>query len=372
MDRPAERVKFRLLAALSLVGSLMVGAGCRAADAQPQAMGPMPVGLLELVPKPIADADEYLASLSSRRSLTLYAQVTGYVSAIRVRPGTTVKKGQLLIEIDPRQAAATLRSLMATEATRTADLTFAVRSESAGRELAREGVVSQLEYEQRVAQRAAAEAQVAAAQAEVQAQAQLLAFHRISAPTDGVLGDVPVKLGDYVTQQTRLTSIDQSNLVEAYVYVPVEKIEDLQAGSSIALTRYDGSALCEERPSFVAREVSVDTQSVLVKIVCENAGDLRTAQVLKARVIWKRKPGLTVPTAVVTRLAGQHFVFVARQARQGLIAKQVPVRLGDIQENEYVVLGGLAPGDRVVSSNVQKLRDGMPIAAAPPNPAPSR
>jgi multidrug efflux pump subunit AcrA (membrane-fusion protein) len=104
---------------------------------------------------------------------------------------------------------------------------------------------------------------------------------------------------------------------------------------------------------------------VLVKAACPNAGGLYTAQVLKARIIWARHPGLTVPTAVVSRLASQHFVFVARRGAGGVLAKQTPIDVGAIVGNEYVVLGGLSAGDEIVASSLQKIRDEMPIAALP-------
>src|SRR5437763_15882 len=89
---------------------------------------------------------------------------------------------------------------------------------SSGCHGAEAGLLSDLEYQQRRSLRAVAEADVKAGEAQVQAQADLLRYYRIAAPSDGTLGDVPVKIGDYVTPQTRLTSVDQDNLVEAYVY----------------------------------------------------------------------------------------------------------------------------------------------------------
>jgi RND family efflux transporter MFP subunit len=354
-----------LLATAWIISLLVSTAGCQSAAAKQDGFGPLPVRLLKLERKPIADQDEYLASLTSRRSLTLYSQVTGYVRAIRVKPGQTVKKGDLLVEIDPRQESANLRALMAVLATRRATLDYAARNDDSSRELVKTGVIGQLDYQQKRSQRAVAEADVQAAEAQVQAQSELLSFYRIVAPTDGLIGDIPVKVGDHVSAQTRLTSVDQNNLIEAYVYVPVAKLRSLAPESTIALLTDDGKVLCEEKPSFVSSDVNVDTQSVLVKANCSNAGDLRTAQVLKARMIWSTRPGLTVPTAVVSRMAGQPFVYLARPGANGLVARQAPIQTGAIVDNDYVVTAGLEPGAEVVASSLQKIRDGMPIAPLP-------
>src|SRR5688572_22877267 len=111
------------IAAPALVAAL---SGCRGVEAQPQAAPPLPVNVVRLTEKPIADEDDYLASLTSRRSITLYSQVSGYIRKIPSKPGDKVKQGALLIEVDPGQHAATLKSLAATLETRKVARDFAV------------------------------------------------------------------------------------------------------------------------------------------------------------------------------------------------------------------------------------------------------
>jgi RND family efflux transporter MFP subunit len=264
-----------------------------------------------------------------------------------------------------------LKSLAAGLETRKATRDFAVHNDESSKNLAESGLLSDLDYQQRRSQRAVAEADVKAAEAQVQAQSELLRYYRITAPSDGTMGDVPVKIGDYVTPQTRLTSVDQDNLVEAYVYIPIGKAAAIQTETKVALLGEDGQVMCEEKPSFVSPQVNVDTQTVLVKTICPNDGRLRTAQVLKARMIWSRRPGLTVPTVDVTRQAGQYFVFVVEPGEGGaLIARQKPITVGAIQGNEFVVTGGLTPGVEIVGSSIQKIHDGSAIARLPPEPQP--
>jgi RND family efflux transporter MFP subunit len=309
----------------------------------------------------VTDFDQYLASLTSRRSITLYPQVAGYVRAIRVRPGDPVKAGALLVVIDPGQQAPTLKSLEANLQTKRAALAYAIQNDEASRDLVKAGLIGQLDYEQRHSQRLAAEADVQAAEAQVQAQADLLRFYHITAPSDGVVGDVPVKIGDYVNQQTRLTSVDQDKLVEAYIYIPITKANGIKPDTTIQLVDERGTVVCEQNPSFISPQVSVDTQTVLVKTICPNEGVLRAAQVLQSRVIWSRRPGVTIPTAAVTRQSGQYFAFVVERGPQGAVARQRPIEVGGIEGNEFVVVKGLTPGTEVVISNLQKVRDGAPI-----------
>ena len=357
------------LAVLALLASL--ASGCRAAEGgpPPTGAGALPVKTRKLAAKTVTDFDEYLASLTSRRSITLYPQVSGYVRAIGVKPGEKVRAGSLLVEIDPGQQAATLRSLEANLATRQANLAYAVQNDDSSRDLLKAGVLGRLDYEQRHSQRLAAETDVKAAEAQVQAQGDLLRFYHITAPGDGVVGDVPVKIGDYVNPQTRLTSVDQDKLIEAYVYVPLEKADDVKPDTAIQLVRADGSSICEQTASFVSQQVSVDTQTVLVKTICPNSGDLRAAQVLKARVIWDRRQGVTIPTSAVTRQSGQYFAFVVERGAQGAVVRQQPIDVGPIDGNDFIVKKGLDVGTEVVVTNVQKVRDGAQVSPSDEAPA---
>jgi RND family efflux transporter MFP subunit len=335
------------------------------------------VTVLKLGEQPIVDFDDYLGSLTSRRSISVYPRVSGYVQSIAVKPGAHVTQGARLIDIDPGPQVGTLRNLEATLASRRANLAYAIQDDESSRRLMETGSVSALQYQQRHSQRLAAEGDVRAAQGQVRAQIEQLRFYRITAPADGTVGDVPVKIGDAVTPQTQLTSVASGQRLEAYVYIPVDRVEDLTDESTVALLGEGRGVVCEQKPWFVSPEVDVATQSILLKTICPDTGALRTAQVLTARVTWARHPGLKVPTRAVNRLAGQYFVFIAEHGPQGTVARQRPIAVGSIQANDYIVKSGLSSGEELVTSNVQKIRDGAPIAPTGPqlpggpNPTPA-
>jgi multidrug efflux pump subunit AcrA (membrane-fusion protein) len=88
---------------------------------------------------------------------------------------------------------------------------------------------------------------------------------------------------------------------------------------------------------------------------------IRIMQYIRARIIWSNEPALAVPIVAVSRLAGQHFVFVAEQGEQGVVARQKPVTVGEVSGEDYIVRSGLRAGERIIVSNVQKLGDGVPV-----------
>ncbi len=88
----------------------------------------------------------------------------------------------------------------------------------------------------------------------------------------------------------------------------------------------------------------------------------RNDQVVHLRVVWRQVERTTIPVTAVARLGGQSFVFVAEARGKQFFALQKPVRLGDIEDNNYIVLDGLKPGEKLITSGVQMLADGMPVA----------
>jgi len=329
------------------------------------------VEVVTLADVPIQDSSEYLAQLVSRTQVAIFPQVSGVVTSIFVKPGESVREGASLLQIDPRRESANLSNQVAAKAQREASLALAKRNASRSAALFHEGLVSRQQLEQDESQAAVAEAEVTAQQAVIGAQSAQLDYYRIAAPFEGTVGDIPVKLGDYVGPQTKLTSVDDNKTVEAYVNVPSEQLRLLNDASRVVLLGDDRGAnatLAEAPVSFVAQEANPQTQSVLIKAKFANGGRLRAAQIVRARVVWKTHQGVRVPTLAVTRQSGQYFTFVAVPGAEGSVARQVPVTLGEVDNSTYAVLSGLKAGDQVIVSQIQKLRDGasvVPTAAKP-------
>jgi multidrug efflux pump subunit AcrA (membrane-fusion protein) len=87
----------------------------------------------------------------------------------------------------------------------------------------------------------------------------------------------------------------------------------------------------------------------------------RNAQQVHARVIWSERQMPVIPVTAVSRLSGKLFAFVAEGEGQKAVARQRVIEVGDLVGNNYSVLQGIKPGDKIIVSNVQMLADGMPV-----------
>jgi RND family efflux transporter MFP subunit len=118
---------------------------------------------------------------------------------------------------------------------------------------------------------------------------------------------------------------------------------------------------------FISPRIDADAQAVLTKARFPNTnGNLRDGQYVQSRIVWSKTTGVLVPTTAITRVGGQAFVFVVEQkpdesGKAQQVVSQRPVKLGRLQGNNYVVLEGVKPGDKIATSNILKLRDGAPI-----------
>jgi RND family efflux transporter MFP subunit len=352
----------RRFTTLLLLGAAGACGGGDAATVPAGGPPPAEVRTLTLAPKPIPQTTEYVATIRSRRSATIQPQVEGFVTRIFVRSGDRVRTGQPLIQIDADKQQAAVSSLESARAARAADVAFATQQLQRMQTLLEAGAVSRQELEQAETQFKTAEAQLAAIDAQIRESRVELQYYRVTAPSSGTVGDIPVRVGDRVERSTMLTTIDAAEGLEAYVSVPLEESAGLAIGLPVELLDRDGQVIATNPISFVAPRAENDTQSVLVKsLLRDPPATIRVLQYIRARIVWSREPALAVPVVAVSRVSGQYFVFVAEPAGQGFVARQKPIAVGDLVGEDYLVRGGLAPGERVIVSNIQKIGDGAPV-----------
>lgn len=369
-----------LLCLLTVCGVAASACGGGSSSAQGPQGGPPPAGvkIVTLAQKPIEQASEFIATVQSRRSTTVQPEVDGIVTRIFVKSGQRVTAGAPLVQINADKQQAAVRSTEASRAGTEADVQYWRQQVKRLEALVEAGAISRQEFEQAQNSLRTAEARLAALDAQVREGRVELQYYRVNAPQGGVVGDIPVRTGDRVTTSTVITTIDEKTAVEAYIQVPLDRSPDLRLGLPVQLLDSEGKVVVTNPITFVAPRVDDATQTVLVKSALrEIPPSLRLQQFVRARIVWRSTPGLTVPVTAVSRISGQYFCFVAEQGPNGLVAHQRPIQVGELVGNDYVITGGLKPGDKVITAGIQKIGDGAPVRAdestpnaQPPTPKP--
>lgn len=345
-----------------IVGLAAIGCQKTAAPPPPGGMQAMPVQTARVTLAPVPQSSEYVATIKSRRSATLQPQVDGRLTKIDVSSGDHVKAGQALMAIDPLHQQASVDAQMATERQKKALFDYNTLQIDRQKKLFDAGIISRDIYQQAQQAFDNSKADYESAVASRKVQEEQLSYYSIRAPFDGVVGDIPVHVGDYVSATTMLTTLDENSDLEAYIYVPTERVSQLKSGLEVDLMDTSGKMLEKTKIDFLSPQVDNSLQGILVKAPVHLSPEmLRNAQLVKARIVWSTSPMAVVPVLAVTRQGGQSFVFVARQQGGQFFAAQTPVSLGDTVGNGYSVTSGLNAGDRVIVSSTQFLVNNMPV-----------
>lgn len=394
----------RILLISILFSSLMTLSACNKPPFM-KGMGGVPVESIVINSVPIIQSSVYQATLISRHSVMLQPQVTGQISGIYVKAGEHVKEGQLLVIIDKRKQEAALNSSRAeAESSKAAisqaeSLLYTYLAQKTAIEsnltlnkklydrytalYAKKSVseqdvekytdaynkaksdldVNAVQIQSQKSAIIAAKSNYERALSNIKEQEVQLQYYKISAPYSGIVGDIPVKIGNQVKQETQLLSITQNNPLELNVGLPAEKVFDIKNNLPVEILDNQGNTIEKSKITFVAPNVDTETQTVLTKaIISNNKGVLKSDQSVKVKVIFNQSPGVLVPTSAISHFGGQDFAYLLDKKGEQYFVKQLPVKLGDIQDNKYIVINGIKSGDMIVSTGIQKLMDGAPVS----------
>jgi RND family efflux transporter MFP subunit len=342
--------------------AVLLSSGCSNTEAKQPTPQALPVKTQTISLAPVPRLDEYVATVKSRRSASIQPQVDGSLTQILAKSGDHVRAGQVLMTIDPLKQQATVDQQRSTEAQKKATYDYTQREVERQRQLYQANVSSKQDYELAVQAFENSKADWESSTAARVTQQRQLAYYNLVAPFAGIVGDIPVHIGDYVSPQTLLTTVDENAELEAYIYIPTERASEVRVGLPVQIVKSSGELIEASKINFVSQQVDNSIQGVLVKAPIHASLDrFRNAQLVKARVVWSTSPAPTVPVLAVTRIGGQSFVYISTATDKGTFARQRAVTLGDTIGNDYAVTGGLNPGEKVVISGIQFLIDGTPI-----------
>ena len=351
----------------AVIGLAFSLTACGRPAARTDAPGPtaMPVQVETVALKSVPVSDSYVSTIKSRHSATIQPQVSGNLTQIFVNSGDHVRAGQHMMEIDPRQQQAMVAQQKAIEQQKLAVYEYNEKDIVRQRALFSSGIISKTADQQAEQSYNNAKADYESTVAARKSAEQQLAYYHIVAPFDGVVGDIPVHIGDYVSSTTALTTLDDNTNLEAYIYIPAERSAEVRIGLAVHITDASGKVLDRTKIYFVSPQVDTQLQGILAKANVHASSGLRNDQQVRAQVIWSTALAPTIPVLAVTRVGGQTFVYVAENKGGHFIASQQSVTLGDAIGNFYAVQAGLKAGDRVILSGLQFLVNGAPVQPIP-------
>ena len=204
-------------------------------------------------------------------------------------------------------------------------------------------------------------AEVAAALAEVESWQAEFEETVVVAPFSGVIGDMIVKIGDFVNNGDTMTTVTANQVLSVNLLIPLERLGDLRLGLPVEVSSPEGKVLGMGKVSFISPTVS-DSQTVLVKVdVDNNAGKLQDGQFVQVNLIWEQRQAVVVPMTAVGFEGETRFVYLLEGEGEQQKAKRQIIELGLVKGDMTEVVSGLEPGNNLIVSGIQKLNDGVAV-----------
>ena len=204
-------------------------------------------------------------------------------------------------------------------------------------------------------------AEVAAALAEVDSWQAEFEETVVVAPFAGVIGDMIVKIGDFVNDGDIMTTVTANQVLSVNLLIPLERLGDLWLGLPVEVRSPEGKVLGMGKVSFISPTVS-DSQTVLVKVDVDNSsGKLQDGQFVQTNVIWEQRQAVVVPMTAVGFEGETRFVYLLEREGEEQKARRQIIELGLVKGDMTEVMSGLEPGDNLIVSGLQKLNDGAAV-----------
>ncbi len=369
---------------LALTGALALGlTACKKQQEQP-APPPPDVGVVEAKPQTLPLQRELVGRLSPFRSADVRARVSGVLLKRAYEEGSAVKEGQLLFQIDPAPLRATLASAEAALASARASHANARVAADRARSLAPQNYVSRSDLDNAEAAERTAAAAVQQAQAAVANARISLGYASVTAPIAGLTGKQQVTEGALVGQgeATLLTTIDQIDPLYVNFSMTADELSALRAAqdkgavalagdgkTTVQVNLPDGTAYGHEGTlDFSATTVDPATGAVSLRAQLPNPERalLPGSFVSFKANLGERNNAFLIPQQAVLRDTRGGYVLVVD--KDGNVARK-DVALDSQQGGNWLVSSGLASGDKVIVSGVQKVKEGAPAKPSPWQPA---
>ena len=330
--------------------------GCK----KPQAGGPpggfaIQVVAVEAKLQPVTETLSLVGNLAANEMVEIKSETDGIVQEINFKEGGRVDKGQLLVKLDDTKLAAAL-------AEGEANLKLSLANYDRAKQLLKDKLIPQQEYDQ-------AAATYAVNEASVDLKRRQSKDARIYAPFAGIVGAQPISPGQVIIRSTTLTWLVDLDTVKVEVNVPERFLRQIKLGQPLefSVAAYPGEKFRGE-VYFISPQINESLRTALVKARIPNAdaklrGGMFASMELTLQV---RDSAIVIPEPALMSNGDSFSVFVVDKDSNAQIR---PVQVGIRLAGKAEVVKGLTAGEMVVVEGVQKLRPGAPVKLAPPEAA---
>ena len=326
----------------------------------------------------------FSATIQGKQDVGVYPQISGLITAVLVKEGAAVKKGQTLFIIDQVPYKAALRTAKANVEVAEASVATAKMTVDSKEELFKENVVSQFDLQTARNSLRSANATLAQAQAELLNARNNLSYTVIKSPVDGIAGMSSYRVGDLVSSSMSSPMISVSDNSEMYAYFSMTEkqilalsrqngslTDALKAMPEVKLLLSDGSEYQEKgHIDAISGMIDTSTGSVSLRAVFPNSKNiLRSGSTGNIKFPYTKKNCMVIPQTATYELQDKVFVYKVVDGK----TQSTQVKVFDVNDGkEYIVESGLNVGDVIIAEGAGLLSNGISVNQAASAPTATR
>ena len=314
----------------------------------------------------------YPATIKGKQDVEIRPQVSGFITKLCVDEGAAVRKGQVLFIVDPTQYEAAVRTAKAAVATAEAAVSTQQMTYDNKKELNKKQIISDYDL-------AMAENSLAQTKAQLTTAQQNLSFTQVKSPSDGVINNIPYRVGALVSPSIATPMTTVSEIDEVYVYFSMTEKELLamtKSGSTIKeeiskiptikLQLIDGSTYdIEGKVDAITGVIDQSTGSVSIRAIFPNKEHvLRSGGTANVLIPYAMENVITISQSATVEIQDKKFVYVLQPDNT---VKYTEIKIFNLDNGkDYLVTSGLNSGDKIVIEGVQNLKDGQKVQPITP------
>ena len=360
-----------LPASLQTLSAIAIAAMLTACAKAPEAVEYIrPVRAIVLSANNVDINAEFSGEVRARVESRLGFRVPGKITARKVDPGTLVKKGQVLMQLDPQDLRLSQAQAKATLAAAETTRDLAKAELKRYQELRVKNFVSQAVLDEKLASFRAAQANVDAAQAGYFGQSNQAGYATLVADTDGVVTAVDADVGQVVSPGTPVVRVAKSGEKEIVIGLPEDKVDTLRKVEDVTVRMWaNPDKIIPGKVREVSPVADAATRTYAVKVaIPESATEVKLGMTALVQFSSTTPvPLIRVPLTALFHEKSTTSVWVV----DGGTVKLVPVQVGGTAGNEVVLVGGVKAGQTVVTAGVNLLKQGQKVKILPPERAAS-
>lgn len=342
----------------------------------------MPLKVLTLEPTSTELNNTYPATLKGKTDIDIRPQVSGFITKVHVDEGQRVSKGQPLFTIDQVQfQAAVDQAQAAVNAARTAVANAQIQADN-NKQLLDRNIISENAYQVSENQLRAAQAQLRQAEAALTSAQKNLSYTVVTAPSDGVVGTIPNREGSLASPSSAqpLTTISDNSQIYAYFSLTEKDLLNMTDGGTkrlsdavkempeVTLILANGTEYpIKGKVATVSGVIDNATGAASVRALFDNpSGMLRSGNTGQINIPVSNENVIVVPQKATFEVQDLKYVFTLNDSNMTVTT---PIQVLNLNDGKnYVVTGGLNPGDRVVVEGIgTNVRAGMPVTPVDAN-----